>query len=106
MKSFVRAICPILIAAGSACAQTEVYFCEYQFNGPSIGAMALDGSNQRVLFTPPSNMWLPYGMTFSASTHRLIWMDSAGGSDIVSANLDILVVGAGSSTCAPTKFPK
>ena len=68
MKRFVAAVCLTLVAGSASFAQTEVYFGEYQFNAPRIGAMQLDGSNARLLFAPPSQYWLPYGLTFNAAT--------------------------------------
>ncbi len=92
MKMCPRRLCPaaLVIAAGAAtaAAQTEIYFSEYQFQNPQIKAMGTDGSSPRLLFAPAPAMWLPLGLTFNPATGRILWIDSAGSSEVMSANID------------------
>jgi hypothetical protein len=90
-----RSALPILLAAGLAAtlvapcvAQTELFLAEYQFNAARVAAMGLDGSNPRGLFDLPPEQWLPLGISYDATTQKFTWMDSAGASEIFTANLD------------------
>jgi len=103
MNSLTRSALLLATLAGAAHAQTQILFSEYQFNAPQIKAMGLDGSNPHLLFAPSTAQWLPLGMSFRTSTQKLIWMDSAGASEIMSANLD----GTGQVTLhTPTGFAR
>jgi len=92
VKMCPRALCSasLVIAAGAAvaAAQTEIYFSEYQFQNPQIKAMGTDGSSPRLLFAPAPAQWLPLGLTVNPATGRVLWVDSAGSSEIMSANVD------------------
>ena len=69
----------LLLAAGAA-AQTELFISEYEFNRAQMSAVRPDGTFPRTMFTLPSELWLPIGLTYVPSTGKLIWMDSAGSS--------------------------
>jgi hypothetical protein len=100
MNGPIRAGLVLMLLAGTVRAQ-ELYFAEYQFQNPKISAMNPDGSNPHLLFAPGPAQWLPLGLTFNAATQRVIWMDSAGASEVMSANLN----GSGPATLAnPTGF--
>jgi sugar lactone lactonase YvrE len=83
-----------LLASTNTLAQPDIYFPEYEFNNAVMSAVQPDGSNRRVLFALPAAQWLPIGLTFRPSTGRLIWVDSANGSEVVSATTS----GAGLTT--------
>jgi hypothetical protein len=74
--------------AGAAAAQPEVYFSEYKFQDARFSAMGADGAAPSLLFEPPIAQWLPLGVVYRPDTQRMIWIDSAGSSDVVSADLD------------------
>src|ERR1043165_8188259 len=78
----------LTLAAGSASAQTQIYFSEYKFQDPRISAMGLDGSNPHLLFAPSLAQWLPLGLVFSPAANKLLWIDSAGASEVMSASLN------------------
>jgi len=89
MKYHPRALCPaaaLLLAAGAAHAQTELYVAQYQFNNARMMAMGLDGSSPRELFAMAPAQWLPLGM--SLWNDQFIWMDSGSGSEIMRAGFD------------------
>lgn len=88
MNRLALALAAILSLAAAATAQTQIYVAEYAFEAAEIRTMNADGSNPHTLFSLPAADWLPLGMTFDAATQRLIWMDSAGGSEIHAANLN------------------
>lgn len=83
--------------AGEAAAQSDLYIAEYKFNDAQFSAVRTDGTNPRTLFAIPSSYWLPIGVDFDVPTGRLLWMDSAGSSKILSAALS----GAGLAPVAP-----
>lgn len=95
-------IVALILCAGSALcvssarAQTDLYIAEYKFNDAQVSAVRTDGTNPRTLFSLPSSFWLPIGLDYNPATARLTWMDSAGSSKILRANLD----GTGLSTVA------
>lgn len=85
-----------MLGAG-AFGQADLYISEYKFEGAQISAVRTDGANPRTLFALGPSIWLPIGLTFRPSTGRLFWMDSAGGSEIMTAGLNgsgLGVVGA------------
>ena len=82
------------LAATTATAQTEIFFPEYEFNNAVMSAVRPDGTNRRQLFALPAAQWLPIGLTYRPSSGRLIWVDSASGSEVVSATTS----GAGLTT--------
>ena len=87
----------LVLAAGLARAQPEeLYIAEYKFQGARMNSVRTDGSNPLVLFSPPAAQWLPIGLTFNVGTNRLYWIDAAGSSKVVSANLN----GTGSTSTA------
>jgi hypothetical protein len=104
----MRSACCSSLAAISAIgapalAQTDLFISEYKFQDAQISAVRTDGTNPRTLFALPASMWLPIGLTYQPSTGRLFWMDSAGGSDIVTSNLN----GSGRATLvSPPGFGK
>ncbi|XVJ58055.1 MAG: hypothetical protein HEQ23_01130 [Tepidisphaera sp.] len=69
-------------------AQPDLYIAQYKFQDADVRAMRLDGSDERLLFTMPSNRWLPIGLSYSTQTGKLVWMDSAGTSAVFRASLD------------------
>lgn len=87
MRLFSTALCCSL-AAGLACAQTELYIAEYQFNSPRMSAVQTDGTNPRTMFNPATALWLPIGLSVNTTTNKLFWVDSAGTGKVRSANLD------------------
>jgi hypothetical protein len=94
-------LCTLVTSVAQA--QTEIYFSEYAFQNARMRAMFINGSNPHTLFALPAAQWLPLGMTYSTPTSRLIWMDSAGSSKILSAAID----GTASTTLSPiTGFGK
>jgi sugar lactone lactonase YvrE len=88
IRSGLAAIGAGLALTAGVIAQPEIYIPEYAFNDAVMTAMRLDGSNRRVLFNLAPSQWLPIGVAFNPASGRLIWTDSANGSEIVSATLN------------------
>jgi hypothetical protein len=86
MRSLVSV--PAALIAAAAAAQPQVYFSEYKYQDPRISAMGPDGQNPHLLFAPPASQWLPLGITFRPSDNRLLWIDSAGSSEVLASDLD------------------
>jgi sugar lactone lactonase YvrE len=83
----VRAAAGLAMAAGLAQGQT-LYVAEYQFQAARIASMNADGTNVQTAVSLAPADWLPLGLTVDTGAGRLIWVDSAGGSEVLSANLD------------------
>jgi sugar lactone lactonase YvrE len=88
MRKTDLAVCCVLGWAAGVCAQTQLYVAEYQFQAARFSAMGTDGSSPHVLFALPPDQWLPLGVSYNVATNRLVWIDSAGASEVRSANLD------------------
>ena len=85
---------PVLLAAAAASvsvpalAQTDLYISEYKFNDAQMTAVRTDGSDKRTLFALPAPAWLPIGLDYDVASGKLLWMDAAGASEIMRANVD------------------
>jgi hypothetical protein len=76
------------VLPAAAHAQPDLYVVQYKFNDARMSAVAVDGFNPRTLFSLPASQWLPIGLAFNPATSRFVWMDSAGTSEVVQANLN------------------
>jgi sugar lactone lactonase YvrE len=71
--------------SGMASAQSELYISEYKYQDAQMSAVRTDGTSPRTMFSLSPSLWLPIGIAYRPSTGRLLWMDSAGASDVMSA---------------------
>ncbi|MCC6230844.1 MAG: hypothetical protein IT432_16660 [Phycisphaerales bacterium] len=71
--------------SGTAAAQAELYISEYKYQDAQMSAVRTDGTMPRTMFALSPSLWLPIGIAYRPSTGRLLWMDSAGSSDVMSA---------------------
>ncbi|MCC7014088.1 MAG: hypothetical protein IT454_16140 [Planctomycetes bacterium] len=105
MHVSAAAVVASLVLAGSAFAQVELYFAEYEYLDGRVRAMQLNGSGLRTLFSLPAQEWLPVGLEVDVPAAKLYWSDMWAPNDVFRANLDgsalQQIVAASSSTRGP-----
>jgi len=85
MSKAAMALAVLAGASGVSVAQ-ELWFAEYAFQNAQFSAVNTDGTNPHTLFPLPPDKWLPLGATYSPAVGRFFWMDSAGPSEVTTAN--------------------